>query len=115
MPNFFKSFFSGKSETPESKCQETTYYDADSCPVQEGFCGHRCSYRQSEEDSSRIHDAIGSSVEQAERVGSDFFHQVTEHQHSNQWHSTWYEESHNSSYHNREDNLQDTEVLDFRL
>ena len=96
----------------QCKCQETADHDTDGCPVQESISRHGCTDRNAQEDRCCIHNAVGSRIKQAGSIGSDFFHQITEHQHTDQRHGARYEQSNNGSHDNREQNLQHPQILD---
>ena len=95
------------------KCEETTHNDTNSCPVQECFTRHGSTYTQPQEDGCRIHDTIGSRIKQTACIRTDFFNQVTEHQHTNQRHCRRHKKGDNRSHCYREDDFQYTQVLYF--
>mgnify|MGYP007068565024 CR=1 FL=1 len=65
-------------------------------------------------DGRCIHDAVRSGVEQAECIGPDLLDQITKHQHADQWHRTRHEQGHYRCHYDWEDDLQDTQIFDFR-
>ena len=99
----------------QCKCKESTYYDTNGRPVQEGLTGHGGTHAQSKENSSSIHNTVGCRIKQTACIGTDFLNQITEHQHTNQRHCRGHKQGNNRSHCNREDNLQHTQVLYFSL
>ena len=68
----------------QRKGEESADDDAYRLHVEERIHGHGAAYAEAQEDGSRVHDGVGSRIEQARGVGTDFFQQVTEHQHTDE-------------------------------
>ena len=98
----------------QRKGEETAHDDAYRLHVEERIHGHGTAYAEAQEDGSRVHDGVGSRIEQARSVGTDFFQQVTEHQHTDEGHCRGDEQGYYRRDGNREDDFQDTQVFDFR-
>ena len=73
----------------QGKSQEAADHDADSRPVQESLARHRSAHTT---DPRKMVAAFmmlfGCRIEQTAGIGTDLFHQVTEHQHTDQRHCT---------------------------
>lgn len=56
-----------------AKARKTAHDDAYRLHVEERIHGHGTAYAEAQEDGSRVHDGVGSRIEQARGVGTDFF------------------------------------------
>ena len=87
----------------QRKGEESADDDAYRLHVEERIHGHGTAYAEAQEDGSRVHDGVGSRIEQARSVGTDFFQQVTEHQHTDEGYCRGDEQGYYRRNGNRED------------